>query len=137
MQSVMMPDGVPVQFRGKTYHLKQVSLRQIKSFLQKVASIFALAEIETMLASADGMARAVERLQEVPETLADLVEIASGIPREEALEGNLEEAVALVFKAIEVNNAVKILSSAIKKARAPQTESGAPEGQSTTPSTEP
>lgn len=123
MQSTMMPEGIPVKFKGQEYRLVPVSLRKIKAFIEKVAVIFSLAELETLMASGEP-SRAMQKLQEAPDTLAELVEIAAGIPKEEALDATLHEAVDIVFKAIEINNAVKILTDAIKKARAPK-ESGA------------
>lgn len=116
MESVILPPGKKVSFNGKEYQVKPLPIRKYKVLLEKVAEIVDLSDLKALMGEESANSGvALRKFADAPDKLAEICELATGITKDEVLDGDIEQVIGLLIATIQVNNIIKVFTDAIKK----------------------
>ena len=118
MGSITLSKERKIEFNDKTHVIRRMTLGQYARFMEVLEEIIPNREQLVLLiegATADRFEVVMGLLKNAPSKIADLAEIASGIPSDEILAAYPEELFALGQQVYDLNN-MKELGDRIKKA---------------------
>ena len=118
MPSLSLPREREFKFNDKKYTVKRMTLGQYAKFMEALEGLIPNRErLATLIegATADRFDVVMDLLKTAPNKIADLAQIASGIPAKDVLDAYPEEIFELGRQVYDINN-MKELGDRIKKA---------------------
>lgn len=132
MESKTLPRTIAVKllFDGGEHEgaVKKIALGNLAKVAEMIDAMIAAGHQVGNLDDGTSAASFLEALKTAPEKVADIVCVISTFTKDQIMQAEVESVVEVLLKGWELNNLVKLLKGAIKKAMgaqdAPQAETG-------------